>query len=122
MVLTNLSGDILLVRHSYGPDVWALPGGGLKPDEDPEECARREIAEEIGVTVAAMKPIGTIDEVISGSPHTAHLFTTVCNTHPAPDQREVTEARFFPPHSLPEPLGETTRRRIEVWRKRGVGT
>ena len=29
VVITNLSGDVLLLRHSYGPNVWALPGGGL---------------------------------------------------------------------------------------------
>lgn len=119
VVLTNLSGDVLLVRHSYGPDVWSLPGGGLKPGENPEECARREIAEEVGIVVSAVHSLGTIEEVISGSPHTAHLFSTVCNTHPSPDQREVLDARFFPSHSLPEPLGETTRRRIEIWRQRG---
>ena len=32
---------------------------------------------------------------------------------------EVIEARFFPSHSLPEPLGRVTRRRIDAWRGRG---
>ncbi len=119
VVLTNLSGDVLLLRHSYGPAVWALPGGGLKPGEDPADCARREVAEELGITVPSVTSLGTLDEELSGSPHTAHLFTAVCNAQPKPDNREVDEARFFPSHSLPEPLGETTRRRIEVWRARG---
>ena len=26
VVISNLNGDVLLLRHSYGPEVWALPG------------------------------------------------------------------------------------------------
>jgi ADP-ribose pyrophosphatase YjhB (NUDIX family) len=118
VVLTNLNGDVVLLRHSYGPKVWALPGGGLKAGEDPQDCARREVREELGVTLKALKPLGTIEEELSGSPHTAHLFAAICDAAPKPDNREVAEARFFPSHSLPEPLGETTRRRLQAWKDR----
>lgn len=121
VIVTNLAGDVLLLRHSYGPAVWSLPGGGLARGEDPLEAARREVREELGVELARIEPVGTLDEVLSGSPHTAHIFTGVCDRQPKPDLREVTEARFFPSHSLPEPLGTTTRARIAVWRARGVG-
>lgn len=120
VVLTNTSGDVLLLRHTYGPKVWALPGGGLKPGEDPEACARREVDEELGVSVGKIESLGTIEEELSGSPHTAHLFTALCNARPIPDKREVDEARFFPSHSLPEPLGDVTRRRLETWKARGT--
>ncbi|WP_299194166.1 NUDIX domain-containing protein [uncultured Erythrobacter sp.] len=120
VVLTNLSGDVLLLRHSYGPQVWALPGGGLNKGEDPETCARREVREELGITIEAIERFANLDEELSGSPHTAHLFTAICLAHPVPDGREVIEARFFPSHSLPEPLGRTTRRRIEAWQARGL--
>lgn len=121
VIVTNLGGDVLLLRHSYGPAVWAIPGGGLARGEDPLEAARREVREELGVELARIEPIGTLEEVLSGCPHTAHIFTGVCDRQPRPDRREVTEARFFPSHSLPEPLGTTTRARIAVWRARGVG-
>jgi len=117
VVLTNSKGEILLLRHSYGPPVWALPGGGLKRGEDPAKCALREVYEELGVKLAALDPFFELDEELSGSPHTAHLFTALCEAQPVPDGREVVEARFFPAHSLPEPLGDTTRRRIAAWRE-----
>nr|WP_298930599.1 NUDIX domain-containing protein [uncultured Erythrobacter sp.] len=120
VVLTNLQGDVLLLRHSYGPKVWALPGGGLKTGEDPEECARREVMEELGIKIAAIQLVGAIEEELSGSPHTAHLFTATCDARPKPDGREVDEARFFPSHSLPEPLGTATRRRLNEWKSRGL--
>ena len=121
VIVTNLAGDVLLLKHSYGPAVWSLPGGGLGKGEDPLEAARREVREELGVELARIEPVGVLAEELSGSPHTAHIFAAVCDRQPRPDRREVLEARFFPSHSLPEPLGRTTRDRIAVWRARGVG-
>jgi ADP-ribose pyrophosphatase YjhB (NUDIX family) len=121
VVITNLTGDVLLLKHSYGPAVWALPGGGLKRGEDPLGCARREVREELGLELARLEPVTVLEEVLSGSPHTAHVFAGVCDRQPRPDRREVLEARFFPPHSLPEPLGRTTRDRIAAWKGRGMG-
>ena len=120
VIITNLGGDVLLLKHTYGPKVWGLPGGGLRPGEDPEAAARREGQEELGITLTRIEPIGTLEEVLSGSPHTAHLFAATCNLNPRPDRREIAEARFFPSHSLPEPLGRITRARIDAWRRRGM--
>jgi 8-oxo-dGTP diphosphatase len=47
----NDSTRVLLVRHSYGnQSLWSLPGGGYKPTrETPEQAARRECIEELGL-------------------------------------------------------------------------
>ena len=121
VVITNLGGDVLLLKHSYGPDVWGLPGGGLGRGEEPAAAALREVHEELGITLTRIDPVAVIEEVISGAPHTAHVFAAVCDQHPRPDGREITEARFFPSHSLPEPLGRITRVRIDAWKARGKG-
>ncbi len=43
---------ILMVRHIHdGRDYWTLPGGGVEPDETPEQAAEREVLEETGVKV-----------------------------------------------------------------------
>ncbi|MEV6523994.1 NUDIX domain-containing protein [Longispora sp. NPDC051575] len=44
-------GLFLLVQHSYGDrSLWGLPGGGYKPrHESPEQAARRECREELGL-------------------------------------------------------------------------
>jgi ADP-ribose pyrophosphatase YjhB (NUDIX family) len=121
VVITNLTGDVLLLKHSYGPQVWCLPGGGLGRGEEPEAAARREVLEELGIDLVRISPVTVITEEISGAPHTAHLFAATCDQHPRPDGREVVLARFFPSHSLPEPLGRITRTRIDAWRARGLG-
>ncbi|MEM1194546.1 MAG: NUDIX domain-containing protein [Pseudomonadota bacterium] len=120
VVITNLSGDVLLLRHSYGPQEWALPGGGIGAGESAEVAARREVQEELGLRLPTLEALGVCEEEISGSPHTAYLFTAMATERPQPDLREVIEARFFPSHSLPEPLSERTRSRLTIWRRRGI--
>lgn len=117
-VILNGAGEVLLLRHSYGPEVWGLPGGGMKPGEDPEQCVRREVREELGLELGEVTSLGTLEETLSGAPHTAHLFMAMTHAAPEPDQREVVEARFFPADALPERLGDVTRRRIAAWQGR----
>ncbi|MGN6496361.1 MAG: NUDIX hydrolase [Tsuneonella sp.] len=118
IIATDLDGRLMLVRHHYGPQSWALPGGWIKPGEDPADAARRELFEETGCTARSLALVETLSEEISGSPHTAYVFHAKVDEFPRPDNREVREARFFPTHSLPEPLGAISRRRIDAWRKR----
>ena len=114
--VTDLEGKLLLVRHSYGPEGWLLPGGGARRGEDALEAARREIAEETGCKLENPRLLASVEETISGAPHTAHLVAARTPDRPKPDGREVIEARFFPTHSLPEPQTPLTRARIAAWR------
>ncbi|MGV8856185.1 MAG: NUDIX hydrolase [Devosia sp.] len=52
-------GKVLLIKRAYAPyqHLWTLPGGRLEPDETIEQCAIREIAEEIGVTIRNPRPV-----------------------------------------------------------------
>lgn len=116
-VICNLEGEVLLVRHSYGPAVWTLPGGGIGKAETPEAAIKREVREELRITLEHASCIAILEETISGSRHTTHLFVAVTGEYPQADRREVIEARFFPRHSLPEPQGAMTRARLDRWRE-----
>ncbi len=118
VIAHDLEGQVLLVRHSYGPPGWYLPGGGLKRKEVPEQGARRELREEIGCGIEGLRFLGEVEETLSDAPHTAYVFSGVVDEMPRPDGREVIEARFFPTHSLPEPLSGATRRRLAMWQDR----
>lgn len=119
VLATDFEGRLLLVRHSYGPAAWALPGGGMRPGEAPEAAARRELLEEVGCMLDHPQVFATFTETISGSPHTAYLVAGRTQGRPRPDRREVIEAKFCPLHSLPEPQTPLTRARIAAWKAEG---
>ena len=51
-VVINEHGEFLLVRpHGYPEGEWTLAGGGVEDDETAHQAMRREIAEELGVTL-----------------------------------------------------------------------
>ena len=56
------TGDVVLVRqyrHAIGRAAWELPAGSLKRGEDPEQAARRECHEEIGLIPSRMERLGS---------------------------------------------------------------
>ena len=67
VLLRREDGHVLLV-HPGGPfwarkdlGAWSIPKGEHDDDEDPEACARREFAEELGVPApAALTDLGTV--------------------------------------------------------------
>lgn len=56
-VLTRRSVGLRAHSHQY-----ALPGGRLDQGETPPDAARRELAEEVGVTTAASDVLGVLDD------------------------------------------------------------
>lgn len=51
-------GRIVLVRqfrYAWRRDSWECPAGHAEPGESPDECARRELAEETGYTAAKLR-------------------------------------------------------------------
>ena len=112
VILRDPQGRVLFVRHAYGPPNWSLPGGGIGRREAPEQAARREMKEELGLTLGAVTALGTIDETISASPHSAYLFLAEIDQAPVPDGREIVEVRFAMPNDPPQPVSRLAQRRI----------
>ena len=58
-------------RHAVGGFIYEIPAGKLHPNEDPKNCAHREVEEEIGWKVGTLEPLlsfyttpGFTDEII----------------------------------------------------------
>jgi ADP-ribose pyrophosphatase len=59
----NAANEILFIsqfRHSVGKSILELPAGTLERGEDPEACAHRELAEEIGYGSNLLTSLGTV--------------------------------------------------------------
>lgn len=117
MIACDRNARVLMVRLSYADEGWSLPGGGAGRGEAMAAAAARELREETGCGAIRVKAIGSFEETVSGSPHTAHVFTCLTDDQPRPDGREVIEARFFPTHSLPHPMTPRTHARLALWRE-----
>jgi ADP-ribose pyrophosphatase YjhB (NUDIX family) len=52
-------GKVLLIKRAYAPyqHLWTLPGGRIEPGETIEQCAIREIAEEVGLVIRNPRPV-----------------------------------------------------------------
>lgn len=101
-ILPFLSDNqVILVRqyrHITKDFSWEIPGGGILPDEPPEEAAQRELREEAGYRAGRLRRLGGfwpnnayLDEII-------HIFVAdklVVDPLPA-DQDEHLEIRAFP--------------------------
>jgi len=47
-------------RHYISDTIWEIPAGRLNPDENPLDCARRELEEEVGYKAAQIKKLTEI--------------------------------------------------------------
>jgi 8-oxo-dGTP diphosphatase len=58
-VLINPAGEFLLTSRPGGKvfaGYWEFPGGKLEPGETVEQALRRELIEELGITIGAVQP------------------------------------------------------------------
>ncbi len=61
-------------RHAVGEYVWEIPAGTFDKDEDPLECAKRELLEETGYIANFWEKLGEITPVPAYSDERIHVF------------------------------------------------
>jgi 8-oxo-dGTP diphosphatase len=102
LVAVYVGQALLLVRASYRAQ-WNFPGGSVRRGETPEAAARREMAEEIGLTTAApLRPAGVVRGHWDGRQDQVHVFELRLDRLPTLrlDNREIIAARLMAPHAL----------------------
>jgi ADP-ribose pyrophosphatase YjhB (NUDIX family) len=106
--------EVLLVRHTYARrDQWDLPGGFLRPGEDPELALRRELGEELGVvptTVLAIAIVPTRHE--HKRERLLAYVADVAGTAIVPSEAELADARWVARDALPPGANRLARRLV----------
>lgn len=93
-------GKILAVSRKMDHSDLGLPGGKIDPGESPEEAIRREIWEEVGVRVGAVKPIfDHLDRVEEGESRPCRCFA-VESWDGEPASQEGARVAWVSPNSL----------------------
>lgn len=106
-------GRVLLVRHTYGPKAWHLPGGGVKRRESLDEAVRREVHEETGIVVrGSLRLLGTYSNLQDGKSDHISVFVVEHWEREESDAAEIAEDGWFDPEELPEGTTPGTRRRV----------
>ncbi|AAF10362.1 NUDIX domain-containing protein [Deinococcus radiodurans] len=119
-LICNAAGEVLLQRRR-GSERWGLVAGIAELGEPLEQTLRREVQEELGLTVQAaeflelLNPAG-LSRVANGDEfysYTALYRVTAWTGIPVPDGVEIAEARFFSLAEFP-PLTRLGQRAKEV--------
>jgi NAD+ diphosphatase len=108
VIVAITSGDRLLLARSGrfpGRRMFSVIAGYVEPGETLEDCVRREIREEVGLTVRRIRYFGSQAWPFSGS-----LMVGFTAEHAAGriavDGKEILEADWFAPDRLPEIPGK----------------
>jgi 8-oxo-dGTP diphosphatase len=120
-VLLVRGGEVLLVRRGAEPALgrWDIPGGFLEEGEAPEDGARREIREELGLDLAPDRL-----RLVMAYIHRRRDFAVldILFEAPMPDQQprpgsDAAACGWFPIDDLPDDIAfEATRNALERWR------
>ncbi len=85
-------------RFPLGAYSWEMPEGGAEPGEAAEACARRELAEETGLSAASLEPILEMDlsNALTDERAVIFLATGLTQGEAAPDETERLRRRTAP--------------------------
>ena len=112
--IVTKNDEVLLIRN-IGVSYWSLPGGVLKRWETPMMCLRRELKEELGITIRSADyryRLGTYESAHGDHTDTIHIFVIEIPSFYYKRQWELDEVRWFSRDMLPDNLSPATGRRL----------
>lgn len=129
VIIENERGEILLGRRTDN-HLWGYAGGAMEPGESVEDCARRELQEEMGLIADELEFL-----MVNSGPEAHYVYPNgdevdnveivyVCRAYHGEIRRqeaEMEELRFFSIDDLPEispPIRPVMRQYVRERRKK----
>ena len=101
-VLPLLSdGSVILIkqyRHCIGDTIWEIPAGRLEPDENPLDCAKRELVEEVGFKATNVQKL---TEIYSAPGYCNEVIYIFLATELVPDKQKLEDDEIIKVVKLP---------------------
>jgi ADP-ribose pyrophosphatase YjhB (NUDIX family) len=95
---------ILFVRLNYAHKGWTVPGGGVGKNESFEEAVRREVKEEVDITLGEVKMFREYVTTQQYKIDTVRCFLSkVENSYFKIDNLEIAEAKWSSITDIPKP-------------------
>ncbi len=109
-IIITKGNQVLLIKRKgpHGAGTWSTPGGHLDFGEMPEQCARREAKEEVGVDVVEARFRAVTNDIFEEEERHYITLWMDCKILPQDPfiaaEEEVTELGWFAWDALPSPL------------------
>jgi 8-oxo-dGTP pyrophosphatase MutT (NUDIX family) len=111
IIFRNNKKELLLIKRRDIP-VWVLPGGGIEPNETPEQAAVREVKEETGLEVSIKRKIAKYYP-LNRLTQITHFFECDIVSGNLLVGSETKELQFFSKNQLPKYLAPPFQHWIE---------
>ena len=85
-------------RHCMGDTIWEIPAGRLEPDENPMDCARRELLEEVGFKATNVQKL---TEIYSAPAYCTEVIYIFLATDLIPDKQKLEDDEIIKVVNLP---------------------
>ena len=85
-------------RYALGQELWELPAGKLEPGEEPFEAAKRELAEECGLTADRFVDLQPFYPTVGYCSEVIYTWLAT-GLHPVP--MHLDEGEFLTPEKVP---------------------
>ena len=101
-VVPLMSDDTVVLikqyRHCIGDTIWEIPAGRLEPDENPLDCAKRELVEEVGFKATNVQKL---TEIYSAPGYCNEVIYIFLATELVPDKQKLEDDEIIKVVKLP---------------------
>ncbi len=121
-IILNDKNEVLLQQRTYPYGVWGLPGGLMELGESTEDCARREVFEETGLTLGELQLLnvssGPQSYVVAQNGDEYYAVTMIYVTNDiiqgtaSVHDDESLNIQYYPLNNLPEKMVGSHRKAI----------